>query len=57
MRKDVVPLYPGDEVEFMLTALDYTGVYPMHCHNTVHEDHGTMLLFRVDDVGDTKPAP
>ena len=56
-RKDVVALYPGDEVEFWVTAADYTGVYPMHCHNVVHEDYGMMMLFRVDDVGDTNPAP
>jgi hypothetical protein len=23
------------------------GKYPMHCHNTVHEDHGMMVLFHV----------
>jgi FtsP/CotA-like multicopper oxidase with cupredoxin domain len=29
----------------------------MHCHNVVHEDAGMMLLFRVDDIGDTNPLP
>ena len=57
VRKDVVPLYPGDTVEYQVTALDYVGVYPMHCHNVLHEDYGMMLLFRVDDVGDTNPNP
>ena len=57
VRKDVVALYPGDQVEFWVTPADYTGVYPMHCHNVVHEDFGMMLLFRVDDVGDTNPEP
>ena len=56
-RKDVVNLYPGDEVEYLVRATDYVGVYPMHCHNVVHEDYGMMLLFRVDDVGDTNPMP
>jgi FtsP/CotA-like multicopper oxidase with cupredoxin domain len=56
-RKDVVALYPGDTVEYWVQALDYVGVYPMHCHNILHEDYGMMLLFRVDDVGDTKSAP
>jgi FtsP/CotA-like multicopper oxidase with cupredoxin domain len=56
-RKDVVPLYPGDTVEYVVTALDYLGVYPMHCHNVVHEDYGMMMLFRVDDIGDTKAVP
>jgi FtsP/CotA-like multicopper oxidase with cupredoxin domain len=26
---------------------DWLGSYPMHCHNTVHEDHGMMILFNV----------
>ena len=26
---------------------DWLGDYPMHCHNTVHEDHGMMILFNV----------
>ena len=56
-RKDVVALYPGDTVEYWVTATDYVGVYPMHCHNVVHEDAGMMLLFRVDDIGDTNPLP
>ncbi len=56
-RKDVVALYPGDEVEYWVTATDYHGVYPMHCHNVVHEDYGMMILFRVDDIGDTKREP
>ena len=56
-RKDVVAMYPGDTVEYIVTATDYTGVYPMHCHNIVHEDAGMMLIFKVDDVGDTNPKP
>jgi FtsP/CotA-like multicopper oxidase with cupredoxin domain len=56
-RKDVVSLYAGDEVEYIVKATDYLGVYPMHCHNVLHEDYGMMLLFRVDDVGDTKTKP
>ncbi len=55
-RKDVIALYPGDEVEYWVTATDYLGVYPIHCHNVLHEDYGMMMLFRVDDVGDTNPA-
>ena len=57
VRKDVVALYPGDEVEYWVQATDYTGIYPLHCHNTLHDDYGMMLLFRVNDVGDTKRAP
>ena len=57
VRKDVVSLYQGDEVEYWVRATDYEGVYPMHCHNLLHEDAGMMLLFRVAAVGDNNPAP
>jgi FtsP/CotA-like multicopper oxidase with cupredoxin domain len=56
-RKDVVWVGNGEEVEFILKVTDYRGVYPMHCHNVVHEDHAMMLLFAVEDVGDTNPVP
>ena len=56
-RKDVVWLGEGDEIEYWVKATDYSGVYPMHCHNVVHEDKGMMLLFRVNDVGDTNDKP
>jgi FtsP/CotA-like multicopper oxidase with cupredoxin domain len=56
-RKDVVALYPSDKVEYWVNAVDYQGVYPMHCHNVLHEDYGMMLLFRVNDTGDTNPEP
>jgi FtsP/CotA-like multicopper oxidase with cupredoxin domain len=56
-RKDVVWLGERDEVEYIVKVTDYRGVYPMHCHNVVHEDHAMMLLFAVQDVGDTNPAP
>ncbi len=44
-------------MEYRVTATDYHGVYPMHCHNVVHEDAGMMVMFRVDDIGDTNPLP
>ncbi|MEY8876618.1 MAG: multicopper oxidase family protein [Leptothrix sp. (in: b-proteobacteria)] len=56
-RKDVIWLGEGDEVEYWVKATDFVGVYPMHCHNVVHEDKGMMLLFAVDDVGDSKAKP
>ena len=56
-RKDVVWLGENEQVEFVLKVTDYVGVYPMHCHNVVHEDHAMMLLFAVRDVGDTNPNP
>ncbi|GAA1244055.1 multicopper oxidase family protein [Pseudonocardia aurantiaca] len=55
-RQDVVQL--GDEdIEILMQFRDFRGGYPMHCHNTVHEDHQMMLLFEVADVGDNKTAP
>ena len=36
---------------------DIKGGYPLHCHNTVHEDHQMMLLFNVADVGDNNAQP
>jgi FtsP/CotA-like multicopper oxidase with cupredoxin domain len=26
---------------------DYKGIYPMHCHNVVHEDHGMMAMWKI----------
>ena len=56
-RKDVVSLGENERVEYVLKVTDYRGVYPMHCHNVVHEDHAMMLLFAVQDVGDTNDRP
>jgi len=56
-RKDVVWLGENETVEYIVKVTDYRGVYPMHCHNVVHEDHAMMLLFAVQDVGDTNPNP
>lgn len=56
-RKDVVRLNFGETVEVFLRFRDFRGDWPMHCHNTVHEDHNMMLLWGVGDVGDTNPKP
>ena len=56
-RKDVVRLGRNEEVEAFFRFHDFTGRYPMHCHNTLHEDHAMMLVFEVDDVGDIKAKP
>jgi len=56
-RKDVLKLDFGAEVELLLRFRDFRGSYPMHCHNTVHEDHAMMLLWNVDEVGDNKTEP
>jgi FtsP/CotA-like multicopper oxidase with cupredoxin domain len=51
-RKDVVRLGENDDVEIFFRFRDFVGRYPMHCHNTIHEDHAMMLRFDIDDVGD-----
>jgi FtsP/CotA-like multicopper oxidase with cupredoxin domain len=56
-RKDVARLGPNDEVEIVMRFRDFRGGYPMHCHNTVHEDHAMMLLWQVQDVGDNITQP
>jgi FtsP/CotA-like multicopper oxidase with cupredoxin domain len=56
-RKDVVRLGPNEEIEIVMRFRDFRGGYPMHCHNVVHEDHQMMLLFDVQDTGDTREEP
>jgi FtsP/CotA-like multicopper oxidase with cupredoxin domain len=56
-RKDVLRLGFNEQVELLFRFRDFRGGYPMHCHNTVHEDHAMMLLFNVADEGDTIPIP
>jgi FtsP/CotA-like multicopper oxidase with cupredoxin domain len=53
-RKDVVRIGDGavgdDNTRRLLVATqfrDFLGDYPMHCHNTVHEDHSMMIRFQV----------
>jgi FtsP/CotA-like multicopper oxidase with cupredoxin domain len=56
-RKDVVRLNFNEEVELLFRFRDFKGRYPMHCHNTVHEDHAMMLRWDIEDVGDNKTNP
>lgn len=49
MRKDVALLRPNDSVTLTIRQRDWLHEYPMHCHNTVHEDHAMMLLWEVVD--------
>ena len=30
-----------------LRLRDYKGLYPMHCHNVVHEDHAMMVMWKI----------
>lgn len=56
-RKDVVRLGPNEEMELFFRFRDFRGRYPLHCHNTVHEDHAMMLIWEIDDEGDDKAVP
>jgi FtsP/CotA-like multicopper oxidase with cupredoxin domain len=56
-RKDVLQLRFGETVEVLTRFRDFRGGYPLHCHNTVHEDHQMMLLWNVSDTGDTRTQP
>jgi len=47
-RKDVIKLNPNEQVRFFMRFRDWTGRYPMHCHNTVHEDHAMMIRWDLE---------
>jgi FtsP/CotA-like multicopper oxidase with cupredoxin domain len=56
-RKDVMQLRFNDEIELLIRFRDMKGGYPIHCHNTVHEDHQMMMLYEVAEVGDNNTRP
>ena len=56
-RKDVMLLRFGEQIEILIRFRDMRGGYPIHCHNTVHEDHQMMMLYDVQDVGDDNARP
>ena len=56
-RKDTIRLQQDEEVEAVWRFRDFSGRYPMHCHNLLHEDHAMMLRFDIDDTGDTVKEP
>jgi len=37
----------SENVKIFLQFRDWLGDYPLHCHNTVHEDHAMMLRWQV----------
>jgi FtsP/CotA-like multicopper oxidase with cupredoxin domain len=47
-RKDVIKLGPNEQVSFFMRFRDWNGRYPMHCHNTVHEDHSMMIRWDLE---------
>jgi FtsP/CotA-like multicopper oxidase with cupredoxin domain len=56
-RKDVVQLRFGEEIEILMRFRDMKGGYPIHCHNTVHEDHQMMMIWNIAEQGDNNPRP
>jgi FtsP/CotA-like multicopper oxidase with cupredoxin domain len=46
-RHDVIRLDPSATVELYMRFRDYKGIYPMHCHNVVHEDHAMMVMWKI----------
>jgi len=46
-RHDVIRLDPNATVELYMRFRDYKGMYPMHCHNVVHEDHAMMVMWKI----------
>lgn len=51
-RKDVVRLVENERVELFFRFRDFTGIYPLHCHNLVHEDHAMMFLWEILEEGE-----
>ncbi len=56
-RKDVTRLKQNERIELFFKFRDWTGRYPLHCHNTVHEDHAMMLRWEIQPQGDTNRTP
>jgi FtsP/CotA-like multicopper oxidase with cupredoxin domain len=56
-RKDVVRLGFNEEIVIAFRFRDFVGRHPLHCHNTVHEDHAMMLRWDIEDVGDLNGQP
>jgi FtsP/CotA-like multicopper oxidase with cupredoxin domain len=57
-RKDTTRLQGDEDVTTFSRFRDFVGDYPIHCHNTVHEDHAMMLLFQVQpNVNDNNQYP
>jgi hypothetical protein len=37
----------AEGVRLFMQFRDFLGDYPIHCHNTVHEDHAMMALWQI----------
>ena len=56
-RKDIVRLGFNEEVKLFFRFRDFEGRFPIHCHNTVHEDHAMMVRWEIDEEGDKRSKP
>jgi len=56
-RKDVIQVHHDETNQIFFRFRDFTGRYPLHCHNVVHEDHAMMALWSIEPSGDTNPQP
>jgi FtsP/CotA-like multicopper oxidase with cupredoxin domain len=58
-RKDVMRLQHSETTTLFFRFRDFTGRYPLHCHNVVHEDHAMMLRWDIVPApgGDTNSNP
>ena len=46
-RKDVYVVGKNEMIRVYLRFRDFTGKYPMHCHNLIHEDHAMMIRWDI----------
>ena len=56
-RKDVLRLEDNVSAVVHFRFRDFTGKFPLHCHNIMHEDHSMMVLGEINDTGDDKAQP
>jgi FtsP/CotA-like multicopper oxidase with cupredoxin domain len=56
-RKDVLRLQHGELNALSFRFRDWEGRYPIHCHNTIHEDHAMMMRWDIDATGDINREP
>lgn len=56
-RKDVMRIHQNEVVKLFFRFRDWTGRYPVHCHNVVHEDNAMMMRWEIQPTGDTNRNP
>ena len=56
-RKDVMRIHQNEIVKLFFRFRDWTGRYPVHCHNVVHEDNAMMMRWEIQPTGDKNRTP